>query len=298
MDEEEGVNSTSNEKKPGRKPGRQRLVDEDLILPENRREPAVNADPPPWRTSEPAPSTTPQSKPGGSSSRPVLFMLGQAPVSFRFAKIPTTGAVLGRFLNNLENSGIKETARDTRQELKDVWLHHFGPRLVEGREFGIEDVEDKSKKMIKSDRHIDDKIQNVWKEWVKLEKESRKPARASSAFFIGKQDKFSHQLKMPFNISIVNAEEIIRDSGIKDWQEETEYLRNQLSESQLGCPGSFDKRQEDRDKRIITALVTASEKEQADKDIKEDLEERRKAEVQSSAVVEDSTWDKDHNVGR
>ena len=95
MDGEEGVNSTSNEKKPGRKPGRQRLVDENLILPEKRREPAVNADPPPWRTSEPAPSTTPQSKPGGSSSRPVLFMLGQATVSFRFAKIPTTGAVLG-----------------------------------------------------------------------------------------------------------------------------------------------------------------------------------------------------------
>ena len=123
----------------------------------------------------------------------------------------------------MENSGLKEAARDTRQKLKDVWLHHFGPRLVEGREFGIEDVEDKSKKMIKSDRHIDDKIQNVWKEWVKLEKESRKTGKASSAFFLGKQDKFSHQLKMPFNISIVNAEEIIRDSGIKDWQEETEY---------------------------------------------------------------------------
>ena len=183
-------------------------------------------------------------------------------VSFRFAKIPTTGAVLGRFLNNLENSGIKEAARDTRQKLKDVWLHHFGPRLVEGREFGIEDVEDKSKKMIKSDRHIDDKIQNVWKEWVKLEKESRKPARASSAFFfIGKQDKFSHQLKMPFNISIGNAEEIMKNSGKNDKQEETEYLRNQLSEYQHGCPGSYDRRHKDRDKRIITDMVTASEKE-------------------------------------
>ena len=80
-------------------------------------------------------------------------------------------------------------------------------------------------------------------------------------------------------------------------------MRNQLSESQLGCPGSFDKRQEDRDKRIITALVTASEKEQADKDLKKDLEERRKSELESSAVaagaeVEDSTQDKDYNVGR
>ena len=80
-------------------------------------------------------------------------------------------------------------------------------------------------------------------------------------------------------------------------------MRNQLSESQPGCPGSFDKRQEDRDKRIITALVTASEKEQADKDLKKDLEERRKSEVESSEVtagaeVEDSTQDKDYNVGR
>ena len=80
-------------------------------------------------------------------------------------------------------------------------------------------------------------------------------------------------------------------------------MRNQLSESQPGCPGSFDKRQKDRDKRIITAMVTASEKEQADKDLKKDLEERRKSEVESSAVaagaeVEDCTQDKDYNVGR
>ena len=62
---------------------------------------------------------------------------------------------------------------------------------------------------------------------------------------------------MPFNISIVKAEEIVRDSGIKDWQEETEYLRNQLSESQPGCHVRYDRRQKDRDKRIITTMVTS-----------------------------------------
>ena len=71
--------------------------------------------------------------------------------------------------------------------------------------------------MIESDRHIDDKIRDIWKDWDKLEKESRKPARAASSFFINKQDRFRDQLKVPFNITTVNAEEVIRESGIKDW---------------------------------------------------------------------------------
>ena len=83
---------------------------------------------------------------------------------------------------------------------------------------------------------------------------SCEPARASSAFFMDKEDRFKKQLKMPFNISIVNAEVVIRDSGIKDWQEEAEYLRNQLSEGQPGCLGHVDKKQKKRDTRIINSI--------------------------------------------
>ena len=181
VDGEEVFKSICREKRRGRPKGNQ--IDESLIVVENRMKKAPitpTADPPPWRTSEPLTSIQ-KSSLGGTGSRPLLFLLGQTPESFRYAKIPTTGAVLGRFLNNLDNSIPKEAAGETRQELKDVWLHHFGPRLIEGREFGIEEMEDKSKKMIKTDRHIEDKIKDVWKDWVKLEHESRRPERSSYA---------------------------------------------------------------------------------------------------------------------
>ena len=226
--------------------------DESLILISRKVAPSTST--PTWRTSSPATPMITQSKPGGSSSRPLMYLLGQLPVSFKYAKIPTSEVVLGRYVHHLESRVPKEAADETRKELKDVWLHHFGPRLVEGREFGIEDVPDKSKMIVKTDRHIDDKIRDIWKDWVKLEKESRKPARASSAFFMDKEDRFKKQLKMPFNISIVNAEVVIRDSGIKDWQEEAEYLRNQLSEGQPGCLGHVDKKQKKRDTRIINSI--------------------------------------------
>ena len=82
-------------------------------------------------------------------------------------------------------------------------------------------------------------------------------------------------LKKPFDISKVAAEDIIKDSGIKDWKEEIEYLNNQLSEQQIGCPGSQDQKQKKRDKRIIEAIQRAAEDEQ--KQLKEDndLKERK-----------------------
>ena len=193
------------------------MLDENLIFSDKKLRQPPRSGPATWRTSVPAPPSTPKSGPCGSSSRPVYYLLDQLPSSFKTAKIPTTETVLGRFLKNLENSDPKEEAAETRRELEDVWLQHFGPRLVEGREFGIEEKEEKTKKMIKSDRHIDDKIRDIWKDWDKLEKESRKPARAASSFFINKQDRFRDQLKVPFNITTVNAEEVIRESGIKDW---------------------------------------------------------------------------------
>ena len=279
-------------KKPGRK-GPQ-VIDEKLILPEKRLRQTPRSGPATWRTSVPAPPSTPKSGQCGSSSRPMFYLLDQLPSSFKTAKIPTTEAVLGRYLKNLQNSDPKEAAAETRRELKDVWLQHFGPRLVEGREFGIEEKEDKTKKIIKSDRHIDDKIRDVWKEWDKLEKESRKPARAASSFFTRKQDRFRDQLKVPFNITAVNAEEVIRESGIKDWQEETEYLRNQLSVEQPGCLGSRDKKQSIRDKRIITQKIATEKKDKEREKKIEELEKTKNDEiVDDKLTTENNFEDKD-----
>ena len=40
------------------------------------------------------------------------------------------------------------------------------------------------KKMIKNDRHIADFIKSMHKDWTKLEREHRKPARASKSYFM------------------------------------------------------------------------------------------------------------------
>jgi hypothetical protein len=59
----------------------------------------------------------------------------------------------------------------------------------------------------------------------------------------------------------VAAEYIIKNSGIKDWKEEFVYLQNQLSEQQPGCPGSFDQKQKNRDKRLIEEIRRAESNE-------------------------------------
>ena len=104
---------------------------------------------------------------------------------------------------------------------------------------GIEENEDEKCKVIKQDRFIDDKIIGVWKVWRKLEEDSRRLDRSSSSSFLKKEEEFKNGMKKPFDISKVAAEDIIRNSGIKEWKEEFLYLQNQLSEQQPGCPGSF-----------------------------------------------------------
>ena len=57
-----------------------------------------------------------------------------------------------------------------------------------------------------------------------MEKESRRPARASTQGFKNKEDKFRKNMQKPLNIAKVKAEQIIKDSGIIDWVEEYEHL--------------------------------------------------------------------------
>ena len=184
----------------------------------------------------------------------MVYIFGILPANLKNSKIPTNGAVLGRFLSTLESSSIKVAAAETRNEVKEIWKHHFGSRLVEGREFGIEEVENESKKIIRSDKKVDFLITGLWKKWKKLEKESRRASRASGASFIRKQEKFKQLMKKPFNICKNAAEEIIKESGIKAWLEETEYLRNQLSDKQPGCLAGVDNKQKQQSWKKLHAM--------------------------------------------
>ena len=74
------------------------------------------------------------------------------------------------------------------------------------------------------------------------------------------------------------AENIIKESGIKDWREEIQHLRNQLSDDQVGCPGPADKKQEKRDVWKVEKLL--SEKQSLEKEAvkKAELAERKRTE--------------------
>ena len=262
-------------------------VEESLITTGTRR--AAADLPTPLLVSKPC-ILTPKVNQGGTGTRPIFYLIGSAPPRFKYSKLPTTEAVLARFLVQLENKGSREVsaaAATTRDELKDVWLHHFSSKLVHGKELGIEDKEDERSKMIKQDRFIDVKISGVWKDWKKVELESRRPERSSTVSFLKKEEEFKKLLKKPFDISKVAAEDIIKDSGIKDWKEEIEYLKNQLSEQQIGCPGSQDQKQKKRDKRIIEAIQRAAEDEQKQLQEANDLKERKGREKERDRAAED-----------
>lgn len=120
----------------------------------------------------------------------MLYLVGKAPETFRNAKLPTSRAVLGRFLDILDGTQVNDAVDKTRTELKAVWHHHFGSRLVEGKELGIEVAGEEARKIIKKDSNIDKQIRNIWKDWAKLEVESRRPSRSSTDAFKKKEVQF------------------------------------------------------------------------------------------------------------
>ena len=291
---EEVLLSVQREKKTGRPSGKFK-ADQTLVLAEKRRKVSQSADPLPSKPKEP--SVTPKVMLGGTGSRPSLYLVGNPPEKLRNAKLPTTGAVLGRFLDILKNSNVyvysnvSEATTLTRLELKAVWQHHFGSRLVEGKELGIEEAGEEKRKIVKQDRFIDEMIRGVWKEWSRLEGESRRPSRSSTDAFKRKEEKFVEGLRKPFNISKISAEAIMKDSGILDWREEAQHLRNQLSDEQVGCPGPLDTSQKKTDTRKIVNILSAEKTLQKKLEKETELLQRKQAEKTATGeetVAEDN----------
>ena len=160
VDGEEVFTSIRREKGRGRPKGRQQLHDPDSILLGRRKEQSPSSTGVSAKT-ERSVHVTPKENLGGTGSRPLMYLIGQPPTKLRFAKLPTTGAILGRYLSLLENTSASEAAAMAREELKAVWLHHFAARLVEGKELGIEEKGEEKKKIIKQDRFIDEKIVKI-----------------------------------------------------------------------------------------------------------------------------------------
>ena len=62
------------------------------------------------------------------------------------------------------------------EEVLEVWNHHFGPRLIFGKDFGKESFKevDKSIKMIKENQKIEEQLLALLDKWKGLEKDSRR----------------------------------------------------------------------------------------------------------------------------
>ena len=240
----------------GKRRSRLKILTEGQTAPESPRHPKSSPNSTSW---------SPRSNPGdgptlpysaessSSSSRPSFYLLGKTPPALSMSKIPKAGPVLGRLLQNLQNHSLLDASKVVGQEVKEVWKHHFGSRFILGKELGkeSEDLIDEKIKIIKSDRHVAEKVVELYKRWKSLEKESRRPDRALKNSFVVKQQNFISDLELPFDIRKVDAETTIQQSGTIYWREEVMYLKNQMTKEQPRSVGGFDTRQKKRDLRVL-----------------------------------------------
>ena len=194
---------------------------------------------------------------GGSKTRPKTYLLDMLGTSLGFAKLPKTRAVLSSFLFKLEEKKEPDTAaQETLHDLKLVWKHHFGERVIEGYDTNLKEA---TKVMVIKDIHAKAKIKSTWKQWMELERTARRPDRANKPSFIAKEESFVREvLDMPFNITRADYATVLKeDSGIIDWKEDLLHLENQLKREQIGSCDSLDFKQKKRDKNKLEAKLKA-----------------------------------------
>ena len=175
----------------GRPPG---SVNFPLVLPQEptpRRQEHISSSatapssPPPAPPAPPAPAkTSPAANPKtpGSSSRPDLYLLGRPKHdSLDMVKLPKVKQILQRYYELAKQEDVvkslrpKETcARKVIEEVKDVWRHHFGMRLIDGKAFVDQEVEDSEKIMIMRDILIQADLLQLEKKYHDMEYESRR----------------------------------------------------------------------------------------------------------------------------
>ena len=114
-----------------------------------------------------AAGTIPRQRDSNSTtSRPSYYIVGKAPISLNMSKLPKSGPVLGLLLSLLEGHSLSAASKMVGEQVKIVWKHHFGPRFIMGKEFGkeMEAVTNEKLKIIKSDRHVAEKVVALYKQ--------------------------------------------------------------------------------------------------------------------------------------
>ena len=154
------------------------------------------------------------------------------------------------------------------------------------------DLQEKTRKMIIDDQYACTKIINIWKQWMELERTSRRPDRATKASFLKKVESFeSEVLDMPFNLARQDFEMILKnDSGITDWKEDLQHLQNQLQRDQVGTCDRLDFKQKKRDNRKVVEKMRAEAKKVTGTGM-DDVEEDEVIEDAVDDVVEEEDGD-------
>ena len=267
VDDEEAVVRVSRQRgrgRPRREDPKPQEVNPSNILCEPRRErQSSSSSTCPVKTplpssASPARAPTPSSSSGsGTRTRQREYLLDNPMSTFSFAKLPKASAVLSVFLHHLSGSDPQGAAMETVVLLKEVWLYHFGMKLI----LGFDSItKQHNKKIISDDKYIQTLILDLWKEWMALKKTSLRPDRASKPSFKRKEEDFVNMvLDMPFKILCRNYEENIRlEAGIKDWREDLQHLHNQVQREQVGTCGGYDTKQKKRDDRKYKELLGGS----------------------------------------
>ena len=104
---------------------------------------------------------------------------------------------------------------------------------------------------------------------------------------------------MPLNILKVKGEEILRQGGITDWEEELNHLRNQLTPEQPGTCDGYDMRQRKRDNRKLMEEQNQQEEiqRQAEEEEEQELRKKERYRFVEEGGDEDNVEDNDYDVG-
>ena len=162
------------------------------------------------------------------------------------------------------------------EESKAVWRHHFGMRVIDGKEYKSQDKEDDEKIMIERDDFTKVRLISLQKQYRDLEYESRRVLKRKN--FPQQDQVMKKVLDTPLNLLKVvmwrnmrvgevkqrvwlsMGEEILSRSGILSWQEDLEHLQNQLTVDQPGSCDSKDMKQAKRDARKLKEDMNFEEK--------------------------------------
>ena len=111
----------------------------------------------------------------------------------------------------------RKAAAITITKVKDVWSRHLCSELIEGQS-----------KVIIEDKHISDKILDIYSKWKVIERESRRPDRVNTKNYEGKVHDFVTDMEKPFKILIKKWESVLKKSAIRDSAEDIKHINNQM----------------------------------------------------------------------